>query len=177
MRRDGGGRERGAGPPPDRERGDGAVPGAFRTPKGAVGLGLLLLLCAAALLAPVIFPGGVDQQTRDSFLKPSMAHPFGTDELGRDIFVRSIYAMRISVGLVMVAVPFAMALGTLMGLAGAVSRWLGEVSSGSSTSFWGSPAWSWASASCDRRGRVAVAGDRHRAVLAAAFGRLAAGRC
>lgn len=101
--------------------------GAFRTPKGVVGLGLLVLLCGAALLAPVIFPGGVDQQTRDNFLPPSMAHPFGTDELGRDIFVRSIYALRISIGLVVVAVPIAMAVGTLMGLSGAVSRLLGEV--------------------------------------------------
>ncbi|MBD8065981.1 ABC transporter permease [Devosia sp. PTR5] len=99
---------------------------ALAQPQGLVGCGLLLLLIAAALLAPVVFPGGVDQQSRDSFLPPSPAHPFGTDELGRDIFVRCIYALQVSVSLVIVSVPIAAVAGTLMGLSGAVSRLLGE---------------------------------------------------
>jgi peptide/nickel transport system permease protein len=99
---------------------------ALAAPKGQVGTGLLLVLSLAALLAPVLFPGGVDQQSRDSFLMPSLTHPFGTDELGRDIFVRCIYALRISISLVIVAVPVAMVLGTLMGLSGALSPRLGN---------------------------------------------------
>jgi peptide/nickel transport system permease protein len=99
---------------------------ALSQPQGIVGGGLLLLLIAAAVLAPVVFPGGVDQQSRDSFLPPSLLHPFGTDELGRDIFVRCIYALQVSVSLVIVAVPIAAIAGTLMGLSGAVSKWLGE---------------------------------------------------
>lgn len=99
---------------------------ALNSPKGWIGSGLLFVLVFAAVLAPVLFPGGVDQQTRNSFLSPSLVHPFGTDELGRDIFVRCIYALRVSVSLVIVAVPLAMLLGTVMGLSGAVSRTLGD---------------------------------------------------
>ncbi|MGV0908184.1 ABC transporter permease [Martelella sp. FOR1707] len=91
-----------------------------------IGGALLLLLVVLALFAPVIFPDGVDQQSRDSFLKPSLAHPFGTDELGRDIFVRCIFALRISISLVIVAVPVGAVLGTLMGLSGFVSKRLGQ---------------------------------------------------
>lgn len=101
--------------------------GALATPKGLTGVGMLLVLAAAALFAPLIFPGGVDQQTRDSFLPPSATHLFGTDELGRDIFVRCIYALRISISLVIVAVPVALLIGTLMGLSGAVSVRLGDM--------------------------------------------------
>lgn len=101
---------------------------AMTQPKGLVGGGLLLLLVAAALLAPLLFPGGVDQQSRDSFLPPSLLHPFGTDELGRDIFVRCIYALQVSISLVIVAVPIAAVFGTLMGLSGAMSRLIGDTS-------------------------------------------------
>jgi peptide/nickel transport system permease protein len=101
--------------------------GALRRPKGLIGAGILLVMSLAALLAPLIFPGGVDLQSRDSFLPPSLIHPFGTDELGRDIFVRCIYALRISLSLVLVAVPVAAVIGTLMGLSGSVSRPLGDV--------------------------------------------------
>lgn len=99
---------------------------ALTQPKGLIGGGLLLGLIAAAVLAPLLFPGGVDQQSRDSFLPPSLTHLFGTDELGRDIFVRCIYALQVSVSLVIVAVPLAAIAGTLMGLSSAVSRPLGE---------------------------------------------------
>jgi peptide/nickel transport system permease protein len=100
---------------------------AFRRPKGILGLSLLGVMVLAALLAPVVFPGAIDRQSSNSFLKPSLAHPFGTDELGRDIFVRCIYALRISLSLVLVAVPVAALLGTLMGIAGAASRVLGDI--------------------------------------------------
>lgn len=99
---------------------------AFLRPKGLIGGGLLVALVALALLAPVLFPSGFDQQSRNSFAPPSLTHPFGTDELGRDILVRCIFALRISLSLVAVAVPVAMVLGTLMGLAGAVSSFLGN---------------------------------------------------
>lgn len=99
---------------------------ALSQPRGLIGCGLLLVLIAATLFAPLIFPGGVDQQSRDSFLPPSPAHLFGTDELGRDIFVRCIYALQVSISLVIVAVPIAAVAGTLMGLSGAVSKLLGE---------------------------------------------------
>lgn len=119
-----------------------AVAGAHRVPragmlarytrsllslKGAVGLSIVLTMIVVAFLAPVIFPGGPDQQTRDSFLPPSLLHLFGTDELGRDIFIRCVYGLQVSLSLGLVAVPIAAIAGTLMGLAGALSRPLGDL--------------------------------------------------
>jgi peptide/nickel transport system permease protein len=100
---------------------------AFVMPKGQIGLGLVILLTALALLAPVLFPGGYDMQTRYSLLPASWAHPFGTDELGRDIFVRSIYGLRTDLALAATAVPLSMIIGTFLGLSGALSPRLGSL--------------------------------------------------
>lgn len=100
---------------------------AFRTPRGIIGIAALLALAGLALLAPLIFPGGYDVQTRDSLLPPSLAHPFGTDEIGRDIFVRAIYGLRTDFSIIFAAVPLSMAVGTALGLLGALSRVAGTV--------------------------------------------------
>jgi peptide/nickel transport system permease protein len=77
----------------------------------------------------VIFPGGPNQQDLLNTLQPpSWSYPFGTDNLGRDIFVRSIYAARIdlTVGLITTYLP--LALGVLLGLlAGYRGGWLETV--------------------------------------------------
>lgn len=98
---------------------------AFRTPKGAIGAALLIVLVAAALLAPAIFPAGYDVQTSGSLLAPSWAHPFGTDELGRDIFTRTIYGLRTDLSIVAVAVPLGLIVGTALGMLGAISAGAG----------------------------------------------------
>ncbi|NHA67167.1 ABC transporter permease [Phycicoccus flavus] len=93
---------------------------AFRTPRGMVATAVLLVLVALALLAPVIFAGGYDVQSSDSFAGPSGAHLFGTDELGRDLLVRSVYGLRTDLLLVLLAVPVSGIIGSLLGLSGAV---------------------------------------------------------
>lgn len=100
---------------------------AFRTSKGAVAaIGLSLMFLIAAL-APVLFPGGYDEQTGNTFAGVSLQHPFGTDELGRDIATRAVYGLRADLSLILVAVPISMAIGTVLGLVGAVSRVAGEL--------------------------------------------------
>jgi peptide/nickel transport system permease protein len=99
---------------------------AFRTPRGVIGSVILLVLVLAALLAPVLFPAGYDQQGPNSLVGMSGQHVFGTDELGRDIFVRSLYGLRVDLSLILTAVPVSMALGTLLGLCGAISERLGS---------------------------------------------------
>ena len=99
---------------------------ALTTPKGLVAITLVIAITAIALLAPVLFPQGYDEQTRNSLAGASWAHPFGTDEIGRDLFVRSIYGLRTDLGLIYSAVPLSMAIGTILGLLGIVSRRLGE---------------------------------------------------
>jgi peptide/nickel transport system permease protein len=98
---------------------------ALRTPRGASGGGLLALLILLAVLAPVLFPGGYDEQSGNSMAGVSAAHWMGTDELGRDILARTVYGLRTDLSLLLTAVPASAAIGTLMGLAGVLSRWLG----------------------------------------------------
>lgn len=100
---------------------------AFSTLKGRAALIAIIVLTATAFLAPVLFPQGYDLQSRASLRPISWAHPFGTDELGRDIFIRSIYGLRTDLSLVYVAVPLSMLLGTLIGLVGAVSMRAGDL--------------------------------------------------
>ncbi|MER6000291.1 ABC transporter permease [Nonomuraea angiospora] len=99
---------------------------AFRTPKGVIGLSILAVMSLAALLAPVLFPGGYDEQGREALTGISAGHIFGVDEFGRDIFVRSIYGLRIDLSLIFTAVPLSMAIGVLLGLSGALSEHLGS---------------------------------------------------
>lgn len=100
---------------------------AFRSPKGAIGAILLLLLILAALLTPVLFPGGYDQQSSNSLQPPSWANLFGTDEVGRDILTRTIYGLRTDLSIVALAVPLGMIIGTALGMLGAISKTAGTV--------------------------------------------------
>lgn len=94
-----------------------------------IGVGIICLLGLAAVLAPVILPDGPNQQDLLATLQsPSWSHPFGTDNLGRDIFTRTIYAARIDllVGVITTYVP--LVLGVLLGLvAGYRGGWLETV--------------------------------------------------
>lgn len=96
------------------------------SPKGAIAIVLITILVGLSVFAPLLFPAGFDVQTRDSLVAASWARPFGTDELGRDLFVRSIYGLRADLSLIFTAVLASMAIGTLLGLLGAVSQMLGS---------------------------------------------------
>ena len=93
------------------------------------GVAIISVLGLAAILAPVLLPAGPDQQDLLNTLQPpSWSHPFGTDNLGRDIFTRTIYAARIdlTVGLITTYLP--LVLGVLLGLvAGYRGGWLETV--------------------------------------------------
>jgi peptide/nickel transport system permease protein len=81
---------------------------------GAVVTGLFL---AMAVLASWVAPYDPLVPATDSILQPpSRAHPFGTDELGRDVLSRVLYGSRISLEVGLVAVGIALAAGTLLGL-------------------------------------------------------------
>ena len=66
--------------------------------------GLLILLVLMAIFAPLIAPYDPTFQDYSAVLSaPSMAHPFGTDEFGRDILSRIIYGSRVSISIGIVA--------------------------------------------------------------------------
>lgn len=58
---------------------------------------ILILIILVAIFAPVIAPGGFNTPNyRETLMKPCAAHPFGTDEHGRDILQRIIWGARVS---------------------------------------------------------------------------------
>lgn len=79
---------------------------------------VILLLIAAAILAPVLTPYGEKQMDLLHRLEaPSAAHPFGTDEMGRDILTRMLYGSRVSLMVGVVPTLLSMLLGALLGVA------------------------------------------------------------
>lgn len=83
-----------------------------------VGLIFLLLICIAAILAPMIAPYDPVQIKLSAKLKPpSWEHWLGTDHFGRDILSRLIYGGRTSLTVGMLVVGFAFCLGVPLGLA------------------------------------------------------------
>ena len=78
--------------------------------------GILVLLVLAAIFAPVIAPYDPTYQDYSAVLAaPSMAHPFGTDEYGRDILSRIIYGSRVSISIGIVAQVVASFVGVILG--------------------------------------------------------------
>jgi peptide/nickel transport system permease protein len=93
---------------------------------GTVILSVFVLM---AVFAPLVAPyGPLEQHLSQKFDGPSAAHPFGQDELGRDILSRVIYGARISLTAGLAAVAIATTLGTLVGLvAGFFGSWADSV--------------------------------------------------
>jgi ABC-type dipeptide/oligopeptide/nickel transport system permease subunit len=86
-------------------------------PRIVVGLALLVLLTAVALLAPWISshdPIAIDPD--HARLAPGVGHPLGTDELGRDVLTRVLWGGRISLPVAFVAVGVGLVIGGLTGL-------------------------------------------------------------
>jgi peptide/nickel transport system permease protein len=89
---------------------------------GGIVISLFILM---AVFAPLVAPyDPLAQNLTEKFAGPSLAHPFGQDELGRDILSRVIYGARISLTAGLAAVVVATVVGTLIGLgAGYLGRW------------------------------------------------------
>lgn len=99
----------------------------LRRRKGAmVGLGVILLVVLVAVCAPLISPYDPTQQSWSAVRKPpSWAHPFGTDEVGRDLLARVIYGARASLFAGITSVAIALGLGVPVGLvAGYAGGWV-----------------------------------------------------
>lgn len=83
---------------------------------GAAILALVVLATVVVKAADIGHPDTIDLLR--TLAAPSLAHPFGTDALGRDVFVRTIYAsgLDLEIGLVTTAAP--LAIGMVLGLIG-----------------------------------------------------------
>ena len=97
----------------------------FRRHKLAMaGLGVLSFLILATLIGPYLWQVRMDALDYSIALEgPSPDHPFGTDNLGRDLFARALWGGRVSIAVGLSAVLIAITLGTLIGaLAGYFNR-------------------------------------------------------
>lgn len=89
----------------------------YRNKAMLVGAVILLLVILAAVLAPWIAPYAPNKLSIVNKLKPPSFHNlFGTDEFGRDIFSRAIYAGRISLFVSLGVVCISTVLGVILGV-------------------------------------------------------------
>ncbi|ANM19806.1 oligopeptide ABC transporter permease protein (plasmid) [Rhizobium sp. N541] len=87
-----------------------------RRPMLAVGAGLLLFFVLLAIAAPVIAPYDPILQNAEVRLQaPSLLHPFGTDNFGRDILSRVIWGARLDLQMALIGVIFPFLIGTIVG--------------------------------------------------------------
>ena len=96
--------------------------GDARTPAGPrsvalAGLGVIGALVLLAVLAPVVLPGSPTEIAKDLALRgPTLAEPFGMDDLGRSVLSRVVHAYRVSLGVALGSVALALAVGGALGL-------------------------------------------------------------
>ena len=91
---------------------------AFRNHKGALaGAGVFAAIALAVAVGPLVH--GVDPHYLDFLAKnrgPSLAHPMGTDNLGRDMLAQVLAGGRISLAVGVTAMLISLVLGTLVGV-------------------------------------------------------------
>ncbi|MGZ8692865.1 MAG: ABC transporter permease [Gaiellaceae bacterium] len=94
-----------------------------------IGVGIVGVVALAAIFAPLIAPAAPNQQNlADAFQAPSWSHLMGTDNLGRDLFSRVVYAARVDlqIGVIMTYVP--LLTGVVLGaIAGYFGGWVDTV--------------------------------------------------
>ena len=91
---------------------------------------LAVLIVLAAVFAPQLSRGvsPTAGSLADSIMPPSAQHPFGTDKMGRDIFVRVLYGARISLSSTFILVAVIFVIGGFLGiLAGYFGGWVDAV--------------------------------------------------
>lgn len=100
-----------------------------RRPMLAAGLAILGSFVLLAVLAPWIAPYDPIQHAKGAeLLPPSLAHPFGTDNFGRDVLSRVIWGARIDLQIAVIGVVFPFLIGTVVGtVAGFFGGWVDTV--------------------------------------------------
>ncbi len=87
-----------------------------KDPLGLAGLFIILIMTLMAVFMPMVSPytySGMDLLSMNQ--GPSLAHPCGTDQMGRDLFIRIMYGARISLTIGIVAAAINFLIGVLYG--------------------------------------------------------------
>ena len=93
----------------------GRVRPVWRRPLAIAGMVIAGIWLVVAIFAPLIAPYDPLAQTFTQLQAPSLDHPFGTDELGRDVLSRVIYGARVSIPLAILLVTLAALIGGVLG--------------------------------------------------------------
>ena len=98
-------------------------------PAALFGLAIIVLIMLVALFAPLIATHDIYAQDLTQRLqRPSAAHWFGTDELGRDIFSRLVFGSRITLYIALLTAVIAAPLGLIIGTtSGYLGGWVDTV--------------------------------------------------
>lgn len=97
-----------------------------------VSIGFLIVVCIFAFIGPFLVKGDYTTQYRgDENLFPCLRYPFGTDKLGRDLMVRTMYGTRVSLIVGLFASLIVLVIGTIYGsisgyCGGKLTRWWWE---------------------------------------------------
>jgi peptide/nickel transport system permease protein len=92
------------------------IPARWRNPIGIVGAAIVGFCILTALFGRFLWTIDPNAPDADRLLGPSRAHPFGTDDLGRDTLARVIHGAQVSLQVGLVAISIALVAGTLIGL-------------------------------------------------------------
>ena len=101
----------------------------FKNWVSVLGLVILFILIITALIGPLIAPFDPDDlEIGRRATPPSTTYWVGTDELGRDVFSRSVTAIRVSLLVGVIAATISTAVGIIVGsMAGFFGGWLGHI--------------------------------------------------
>src|SRR5256714_5754179 len=101
----------------------------FRDNRARLGIGIVIVMASAALLAPLIArQSPITIDLLHILQRPSAQHWLGTDIQGRDIWSRLVFGARVSLTVGLISQGIALALGVSMGLiAGFYGRWVDEI--------------------------------------------------
>jgi peptide/nickel transport system permease protein len=87
-----------------------------KNPAAMFGLGIFVILVILSIFSEVITPYSYEEMDlANMFSPPSWKHPFGTDELGRDILTRILYGGRYSLSIGVLSVAFSATIGCVIG--------------------------------------------------------------
>ncbi|MEM6636714.1 MAG: ABC transporter permease [Pseudomonadota bacterium] len=94
------------------------LPAAFQSSKGLIGAALVLTIFLVAVLAPVFIPAelATRMDMRARLSPPTLAHPLGTDQLGRDLMFRVLLGAQTSIFIATAAVLMSIVIGLPLGL-------------------------------------------------------------
>jgi peptide/nickel transport system permease protein len=99
----------------------------LRRPTAVAALAVLIAMAGAALLAPAIAGDPNAFVATDRLRPPSLQHIFGTDNVGRDVYARTVYGAQSSLTVGLVAAIITTVVGSVLGILAGMFRWFDAV--------------------------------------------------